>query len=87
MNERNGLLGEAFAYEVLRKQLPEFDASNWVSSNRQRYGLEAEGDDNLGYDFQYRDIDGKLTGRETAPLCFIEVKSNDFLSVEVDSKR
>ena len=75
VNERNGLLGEAFVYEVLRIQLRGFDSSNWVSSNRRRYGLEAEGDDDLGYDFQYRDVDGKLTGKAEGPLCYIEVKS------------
>jgi len=74
---QTGLLGEAFVYELLRSRLPGFGAPNWVSGNRQRYGLTEEGDDSLGYDFRYVDIDGTLTQRLEEPECLIEVKSTE----------
>lgn len=72
-----GQVGEAFVYEVFRKQLPGFDASNWVSKARRAYGFESEGDDTLGYDFEYRDTEN--TFRETAEEshCLIEVKATE----------
>jgi hypothetical protein len=73
----NGKLGEAFAYEVFRARLPYFDGAGWRSTARNDHGLEGEGDDSLGHDFEYRDHEGELTGRSDAPLCLIEVKSTE----------
>jgi hypothetical protein len=72
--ELSGCLGEAFVFEQLRALLPEFDETNWVSANRQRYGLEP-GSDTHGCDFIYRDVEGKLTQSAEHPECLIEVKS------------
>ena len=47
-----------------------------LSRGYNAYGLEGEGDDSLGYDFSYRDIDNQLAGRLDRPLCYIEVKSS-----------
>jgi hypothetical protein len=74
---QTGLLGEVFVYELLRSRLPSFGAPNWVSTNRQRYGLTEGGDDGLGYDFRYVDIDGFLTRRPEEPECLIEVKATE----------
>jgi hypothetical protein len=73
--ELNGLLGEAFIFETFRRRLPNFDASCWVSKNRERYGTGGEGSDVEGYDFRYVDEAGLLTGSETWPTCLIEVKA------------
>lgn len=73
--ERNGLLGEAYIYEQFSATLPDFDHTCWRSRNRTRYGLDADGDDGLGYDFVYTDTDGKLTGSADGPTCLIEVKA------------
>lgn len=73
--ERIGLLGEAFVYESFSRVLPEFDSACWLSGNRNHYGLSGVGNDGLGYDFAYTDINGHLTGREVHPHCYIEVKS------------
>ena len=70
-----GLLGEAFVYESFCKTLPDFDVACWVSDSRRKYGIDGKGDDGLGYDFEYTDIDGKLTGITDEPHCLIEVKS------------
>lgn len=72
-----GQVGEAFVYELFRKQLPGFDASNWVSEARRAYGFESEGDDTLGYDFEYRDTENIF--RETAEEShyLIEVKATE----------
>ena len=70
-----GLLGEAFVYESFRNMLPDFDMACWVSDARRKYGLEGKGDDGLGYDFEYTDVEGKLTGASDRPHCLIEVKS------------
>ena len=70
-----GLLGEAFVYESFRNTLPDFDVACWVSDSRRKYGLDGKGDDGLGYDFEYTDVEGKLTGASNRPRCFIEVKS------------
>lgn len=71
-----GLLGEAFVYEKFRLALPGFDEMSWRSRNRSAYGLEGEGNDALGYDFLYRDIENRLGGRADRPLCCIEVKAS-----------
>ena len=70
-----GLLGEAFVYESCCKTLPDFDVACWVSDSRTKYGFERNGDDGLGYDFEYSDVEGKLTGMTNKPHCLIEVKS------------
>ncbi len=74
-DEQSGLLGEAFVYESLRNTLPDFDLACWVSDSRRKYGLEGKGDDGLGYDFEYTDVEGKLSGLSHHPHCLIEVKS------------
>lgn len=48
----------------------------WRSCNRNAYGLEGDGNDSLGYDFSYQDIENRLAGRSDRPLCYIEVKSS-----------
>lgn len=73
--ERIGLLGEAFVYETFRVRLTDFDHTCWRSANRQNYGLSGAGDDGLGYDFLYSDVDGMLTGRTDSPICLLEVKA------------
>lgn len=73
--ELAGLLGEAFVYEQLRITLSGFDEMAWRSCNRNAYGLQGEGDDSLGFDFIYRDIENQLAGRGDCPLCCIEVKA------------
>ena len=70
-----GLLGEAFVYESFCKNLPDFDVACWVSDSRRKYGIDGKGDDGLGYDFEYTDVEGKLTGITNQPHCLIEVKS------------
>ena len=70
-----GLLGEAFVYESFCKTLPDFDVACWVSDSRRKYGIDRKGDDGLGYDFVYTDVDGKLTGITDQLHCLIEVKS------------
>jgi hypothetical protein len=74
--ELTGLIGEAFVYEWLRGQLPGFDERAWVSKNRSRYGLADVGEDDLGYDFCYRDVEGRLQGRMDRPTYYIEVKAS-----------
>ena len=70
-----GLLGEAFVYESFCKTLPDFDVACWVSNSRRKYGFHRKGNDGLGYDFEYTDVEGKLTGINNQPHCLIEVKS------------
>lgn len=67
-------MGELFAFRALAALLPDFDASCWVSTSRERLGL-APGDDTLGYDFRYVDTTGELSGRPGAD-CLIDVKTN-----------
>jgi len=47
-------------YELFRMSLPGFDEMAWRSCNRTLYGLEGEGNDSLGYDFSYQDIENRL---------------------------
>jgi hypothetical protein len=68
-------LGEGFAFEYLKECLPGFDESCWRSSNRKAYGFADTGRDDLGYDFEYPDSHGCLSGREDKPCCYIEVKA------------
>ena len=74
--ELAGLIGEVFVYEQLRVRLSGFDEMAWCSCNRNAYGLQGGGDDALGYDFLYRDVENQLAGRADQPLCHIEVKSS-----------
>jgi hypothetical protein len=74
--ELAGLLGEAFVYEQLRLTLPGFDERAWRSCNRNLYGLEGAGDDSLGFDFLYRDVEGRLTTRSDRPTCCLDVKAS-----------
>ena len=62
-------------YEALRNTLPDFDMACWVSDSRKKYGINGKGDDSLGYDFEYTDVEGKLTGASNQQHCLIEVKS------------
>ena len=76
-DELVGYLGERFVYEhFLAANFPDFDISCWVSENRERYEGQAPKRVGQGYDFRYRDVTGRLTGRkDDAPLCLIEVKT------------
>jgi hypothetical protein len=77
MDELVGLLGEILVYEQMRcAGYPDFSYACWVSENRGRYLGGAAQASEAGYDFKYRDVSGKLSGRSNAPLCLIEVKSS-----------
>jgi len=69
-----GVIGERYVYQQFRVILPDFDAHNWKSRSREQFGYST-GDDSLGYDFEYRDSDGILSGRDDSPMCRIEVKA------------
>ena len=69
-----GAVGEYFAYQQLKAICTDFDITAWHSRGREFFGYDP-GDDSLGYDFEYGDVAGKLTGRAEAPRCLIEVKS------------
>lgn len=70
-----GAIGEHFVYEQLRAVLGDLDLTNWQSRSREVFGY-GPGDDALGYDFEYHDTKGLLTGNSGVPRCFVEVKSN-----------
>ena len=71
-----GYLGERFIHEhFMAAGFPDYDTSCWVSENRGGYKEHTLGPIILGCDFRYRDSAGRLTGRDDAPLCFIEVKA------------
>ena len=75
-DELVGYLGERFVYEhFLAANFPDFDISCWVSENREKYEGQASELIGHGYDFRYHDVTGRLTGRNDAPLCLIEVKT------------
>jgi len=69
-----GAVGEHFVYQQIKVLFPDFDVTNWRSRAKEVFGY-VEGDDSLGYDFEYHDVDGKLTGKLAPPRCLIEVKS------------
>jgi hypothetical protein len=76
-NDLVGLLGEILVYEHLhRADYPEFSGACWVSENRSKYLGGVAGSVESGYDFKYRDVSGRLSGRADSPLCLIEVKSS-----------
>ncbi len=76
-DELVGYLGELYVYEhFLAANFPDFDISCWVSENRGKYEGQASKLIGQGYDFRYRDVTGRLTGRnDDAPPCLIEVKT------------
>ena len=75
-DELVGYLGERFVHEhLMTAGFPDFDTSCWVSENRGGYKGQTPEPIIFGCDFRYRDIDGRFTGRDDAPLCFIEVKA------------
>ena len=75
-DELVGFLGELFVHQhFMTAEFPDFDISCWVSENRGGYKGQTPEPIILGCDFRYRDAAGRLTGRNDAPLCFIEVKT------------
>ena len=70
-----GAIGEHFVYQQLKAICPDFDATNWRSKAKEVFDY-GDGDDSLGFDFEYNDAGGKLTGRPGVSRCLIEVKSN-----------
>jgi hypothetical protein len=70
-----GATGEYFLFKQMQAVCPQFDATNWKSRGREFFGFGA-GDDSLGYDFEYEEVGGLLTGRADEPRCRIEVKSS-----------
>jgi len=75
-NDLVGTLGEIYVYELLRNMnLSDFDDSAWKSGMRNKYMADNLGDDTLGYDIEFVDTDGILTGNDKALSCLIEVKA------------
>ena len=75
-DELFGYLGERFVHQHFAAAgFPDYDTSCWVSENRAGYKGQTLDPIIHGCDFRYRDSAGQLTGRDDAPLCFIEVKA------------
>ena len=75
-DELVGYLGERFVHEhFMAAGFPDYDVSCWVSENWGGYKGQTSDPIIHGCDFRYRDTVGRLTGRDDAPLCFIEVKA------------
>jgi hypothetical protein len=72
-----GATGEYFLFKQLQAVCPQLDVTNWRSKAREFFGFD-EGDDSLGYDFEYEDVGGLLSGRADEPRCLIEVKSSAY---------
>lgn len=76
--QRIGDRGELFLYRQLRalyvEEGRELDPGVWVSTARRRVGGLPGGDDDRGYDFQVRDINGRIAGLGES-LLWIEVKT------------
>jgi hypothetical protein len=72
----NGTVGEAYVYEYLRSRLPAFDSSSCISSNSARYAGSSLGDDSVGADFIFTDLDGEFSGLPGSPKIYLEVKSS-----------
>ena len=70
-----GAIGEHFVYSQLKAALPDFDLTHWRSKMKEVFGY-GTGDDGLGYDFEYPDLNGILTQRPDRSRCLIEVKSS-----------
>jgi hypothetical protein len=69
-----GAVGEHFVFQQMRQLLGDFDLTNWKSKAKEIFGY-GEGNDSLGYDFEYHDAKGVITGDPSVPRCLIEVKS------------
>jgi len=69
-----GALGEHFVFQQMKSLFADFDITNWRSKAKElfQYG---EGDDSLGYDFEYYDMEGALTRDPSIQRCLMEVKS------------
>ena len=53
-DELSGAVAEYLVYKALHRQLkPWFTSSAWVSSNRRHFFPDFDGDDELGYDFEF----------------------------------
>lgn len=75
-DELVGYLGERFVHEhFITAGFPDYDGLCWVSENREGYKGQTSDPIIYGCDFRYCDSTGRLTGRDDAPLCFIEVKA------------
>jgi len=72
--EMLGAVGEHFVFQQMKRLFADFDLTNWRSKAKEMFGY-GEGDDSLGYDFEYYDMNGALTGNASVPRCLIEVKS------------
>lgn len=69
-----GGLGEHFVFQQLKELFTDFDMTNWKSNAKEMFGY-GEGNDSLGYDLEYYDMSGTLTGDASVQRCLIEVKS------------
>lgn len=69
-----GAVGEHFVFQQIKALVADFDVTNWKSKAKELFGY-GEGDDSLGYDFEYYDMKGTLPGNASVPRCLIEVKS------------
>lgn len=69
-----GALGEHFVFQQLEELFTDFDMTNWRSKAKELFGY-GEGDDSLGYDFEYHDMSRTLTGDAVVQRCLLEVKS------------
>jgi len=69
-----GALGEHFVFQQMKELFPDFHLTNWRSKSKELFGY-GEGNDSLGYDFEYHDMSGKLTGNVNVQRCLLEVKS------------
>jgi hypothetical protein len=69
-----GALGEHFVFQQMKELFVDFDITNWRSKAKELFGYD-EGNDSLGYDFEYHDMSGTLTGNASVQRCLLEVKS------------
>jgi hypothetical protein len=69
-----GAVGEYFVYRQLEGIIPGFSKENWKSRNREIFGAK-EGNDSLGYDFEFYDARGTLNASRVPRQYFLEVKS------------
>ena len=69
-----GAVGEYFVFRQFEAIIPGFDWKNWKSRNREQFG-GSEGDDTLGFDFEFYDSRGVLTVERVPRQYYLEVKS------------
>jgi hypothetical protein len=69
-----GAVGEYFVYRQFKAIIPDFSLGNWKSCNRTIFGGE-EGNDSLGYDFEFYDARCALDTALVPRHYFLEVKS------------